>query len=132
MSGFIRSHRWLSAILILVTGSVGWWFSGGLRGQLVAHFDVARGHYQILSLGLPFPGHSEFARILRQRYGIEDRVVAGCLVSPPLLAYAEGYNRVSMKAANRKFGRDVFKESFTDAMRRMRPLMKAPRGTSSR
>jgi hypothetical protein len=55
------------------------------------------------------------------------QVVAGCLVSPPLLAYAEGYNRVSMNAANRKFGRDVFKESFTDTMRRMRPLMKAPR-----
>jgi hypothetical protein len=38
-----------------------------------------------------------------------------------------GYNRVSMTAANRKFGRDIFKESAADAMWRMRPLMKGPR-----
>jgi hypothetical protein len=48
-------------------------------------------------------------------------------VSPPLLAYTEGYNRVSMTAANRKFGRDIFKESAADTMWRMRPLMKGPR-----
>jgi len=121
MSAFIRSHRWLSIVLILVTGSVGWWFTGGIRGQLVAHFDVARGRYEILSLGLPFPWRSEFGRILQERYGIEQRVVAGCMVSPSLLAYTEGYNRVSMAAANRKFGHDVFKESVADAMTRMRP-----------
>jgi hypothetical protein len=122
MSAFIRSHRWLSAILILFTGSVGWWFSGGIRGLLVAHFDVARGHYEILSVGLPPPWRSESARILRSRYGIEERVVAGCTVSPPLLAYTEGYNRASMAAANRKFGHDVFRESVADAIKKIRPL----------
>jgi hypothetical protein len=127
MGAFIRRHRWLSASLMLVAGLIGWWVSGGIRGQLVAHFDVARGHYEILSLGFPAPWRSEFARILRERYGIEQRVVAGCMVTPPLLAYTEGYNRVSMTAANRKFGRDVFKESAVDAMWRMRPLMKGPR-----
>jgi hypothetical protein len=127
MGAFIRRHRWLSASLMLVAGPIGWLVSGGIRGQLVAHFDVARGHYEILSLGLPAHWRSEFARILRERYGIEDRVVAGCMVSPPLLAYTEGYNRVSMTAANRKFGRDIFKESAADAMWRMRPLMKGPR-----
>src|ERR1039457_1694823 len=126
MGAFIRRHRWLSASLMLVAGLIGWWVSGGIRGQLVAHFDVARGHYEILSLGFPAPWRSEFARILRERYGIEQRVVAGCMVTLPLLAYTEGYNRVSMTAANRKFGRDVFKESAVDAMWRMRPLMKGP------
>ena len=43
-------------------------------------------------------------------------------MSPPLLAYTEGYNRVSMAAANRKFGHDVFKESVADAIEKMRPL----------
>jgi hypothetical protein len=123
MGAFIRRHRWLSASLMLVAGSIGWWVSGGIRGQLVAYFDVARGHYGILSLGLPAPWRSEFARILRERYGIEQRVVAGCVVSPVLLAYTEGYNRVSMTAANRKFVHDVFKESAGDAMRRMPPLV---------
>jgi hypothetical protein len=122
MGAFICRHRWLSASLMLVAGSIGWWLSGVTRGQLVAHFDVARGHYEILSLGLPVPWRSEFARILRERYGIENRVVAGCIVSPTLLAYTEGYNRVSMAAANRKFGHDVFKESVADALEKMRPL----------
>ena len=48
-------------------------------------------------------------------------------MSPVLLAYTEGYNRVSMTAANRKFGREVFKESAADAMRKMRPLVTGPR-----
>ena len=55
MGAFIRRHRWLSASLMLGAGSIGWWVSGGIRGQLVAYFDVARGHYEILSLGLPAP-----------------------------------------------------------------------------
>jgi len=108
---------------MIVSGFMAWETSGGIRGQLVAYFDVARGRYEILSLGLLAPTHHEFARILRDRYGIEDRVVAGCVVSPTLLAYAEGYNRVSMPAANRKFGRDVFKESMTEAIRRLRPAI---------
>jgi|HubBroStandDraft_5_1064220.scaffolds.fasta_scaffold622957_1 hypothetical protein len=127
IGAFIRRHRWLSASLILAAGSIGWWAGGGIRGQLVAHFDVARGHYEILSLGLPVPWRSEFARILRERYGIEQRVVAGCMVTPQLLAYTEGYNRVSMTAANRRFGRDVFKESAADARLRLRLPMKGPR-----
>ena len=65
MCAFIRRHRWLSATAMLVAGLIGWSVSGGIRGQLVAHFDVARGHYEILSLGLPAPGRSEYARILR-------------------------------------------------------------------
>lgn len=121
MGTFIRRHRWLSASLMLVAGSIGWLVSGGIRGQLVAHFDVARGHYEILTFGLAAPWRSEFARILRDRYGIEQRVVAGCMVTPSLVAYTEGYNQVSMTAANLKFGRDVFKESADDAMAKMRP-----------
>jgi len=121
MGTFMRRHRWLSAILILLAGPIGWWVSGGIRGQLVAHFDVARGRYEILTFGLPAPWRSEFARILRDRYGIEQRVVAGCMVTPSLVAYTEGYNQVSMTAANLKFGRNVFKESADDAMWRMRP-----------
>src|ERR1039457_2587750 len=115
MGAFIRRHRWLSASLMLVAGLIGWWVSGGIRGQLVAHFDVARGHYEILSLGFPAPWRSEYARILRERYGIELRVVAGCVVSPQLLAYTVGYNLVSMAAANHRFGPDIFRESETDA-----------------
>jgi hypothetical protein len=54
---------------------------------------------------------------LRERYGVEERVAAGCVVSESLLAYVGSYNRVSMSAVNRQFGRDVFQESVADASR---------------
>jgi hypothetical protein len=55
--------------------------------------------------------------MLRERYGIETRRVAGCVVSQSLVAYAEGYNSVGADAANRKFGHDVFQESEAEASR---------------
>lgn len=114
MKGFARNHKMLSAVLALmclVRGLVGWELSAWIRGQLVAHLDVARGHYRILTLGLPATWRPEYTRLLRERYGIEARVVAGCVVSVSLPAYVEGCNTVSTNAANRKFGRDVFRES---------------------
>jgi hypothetical protein len=55
--------------------------------------------------------------LLRERYGIEERFVAGCMVDRPLFDYAEAYNTISMSAINRKFGRDVFQETAIEASR---------------
>ena len=96
------------ALASLVGGFWGWESSAGIRGQLLARLDVARGHYEILSFGLPVSWRPEYVRLLRERYGIEDRVIAGCVVTESLVAYADGYNTVSISAANRKFGRNVF------------------------
>jgi hypothetical protein len=66
--------------------------------------------------------------LLRERYGIEERVVAGCVVSQSLLAYVQGYNRASMSAANHKFGRDVFQETDADASRNWKRQQAATMG----
>ena len=121
---FVRRHKKLSALLALtcvIAGIVIWEASARVRGQLVARFDLARGHYRILTLGLATRWRPEYTRLLRQRYGIEERMAAGCIVSESLLAYAEGYNRLSMDAANRKFGHDIFKETMADAIKSMNP-----------
>jgi hypothetical protein len=104
-------------LVCLVACLIGWELSARIRGQLAAHVDVERGHYKILTLGLAVSWRPEYTHLLRERYGVEERVVAGCFVSESLLAFAEGYNTVSMKAANRKFGHDVFEESAADARR---------------
>jgi hypothetical protein len=88
-----------------------------IRGRSDAHFDLARGDYKELTWGLPVDWFPEYSRLLRERYGIEERRVAFCVVSQSLVAYAEGYNTVSRNAAIRKFGRDIFKESMADASR---------------
>ena len=115
----------LIAFLILasaVAGFAGWDRLARIRGELVAGFDVARGHYEVLTAGLPVEWRPEYARLLRERYGIKERVVAGCIVSRSLSDYVDGYNRVSVSAANRKFGHDVFQESAADASRNWKRL----------
>ena len=115
MNGFIRRHRKLSAVVLSLASLFVVLLSAEIRGGLVASFDLARGHYEVLGFGLPAPWFSEYTRLLRERYGIEERSVAGCIVYGSLVAYADGYNTVSMRAANYKFGRDVFQESNADA-----------------
>jgi hypothetical protein len=115
MKGFISKHKKLTVAIGLVTLLVVLWLSASIRGRLVAHFDVVRGHYKVLSYGLPVSWRPEYVRLLRERYGIEHRAVAGCVVSESLVSYVHGYNAVSTAAVNRKFGHDVFEECAEDA-----------------
>ena len=113
----------MKSVLVLVSllaGLILWPVTAGVRGELAASFEVAQGRYRVLAFGLPAPGHDEYERILRERYGIEMRRVAGCVVSRWQVAYWEGYNSVSVDAANRKFGHDVFQESDAEAGRMWR------------
>ena len=94
----------VTAVVFLLWLPVAW-----ISGQVMAGMDVAMGKYKLLHYGLgPFDARGQ---ILQERYGIEYRRVADCRVSFSLMAYVDGYNRVSMSAANRRFGHDVFKES---------------------
>jgi hypothetical protein len=81
----------------------------------MAHFDLARGHYEEQGYGYSNPADTEYARLLHQRYGVEYRQVAQCIVPRRIKAYADAYNGVSVPAAKRKFGRDIFAETFKEA-----------------
>jgi hypothetical protein len=83
---------------------------------MAAEFDLCRGHYALQTYGLN-PWADEYSRLLKQRYGIETHVMALCIVSDTVIAYADNYNFLSTAAANHKFGKDVFKECREDARR---------------
>jgi hypothetical protein len=83
--------------------------------MLIARFDTAQGRYEVLGYGLPVPWRDDYARLLRQRYGIRFRPVAGCIVSEELRSYVEGYNKVSGAAAERKFGNNIFSKTADEA-----------------
>jgi hypothetical protein len=85
------------------------------RGRLSATYDVHRGQYEILAYGRPPVARPEYADLLWQRYGIKQRVVAMCIVSQPLLSYADAYNAVSVSAAKRRFGDGIFDQTWHDA-----------------
>ncbi|MGA2601444.1 MAG: hypothetical protein ABSH09_31145 [Bryobacteraceae bacterium] len=123
MNSFIRTHKKLAAVTVLAflfAGFFGWDSTARTRGKIQAHLDVSRGHYAILIYGLQAESLPETARLMRQRYGIELRVVADCIVTKPLVAYVDGYNMVSMPAVRRKFGRDVFEQTMLDASKTWR------------
>ena len=85
-------------------------YTAPMRGRLKARYDVWRGHYAVLAYGLPPPWRPQYAHLLRERYGIEVRTIALCIVSETLRSYADSYDEVSAAAASHKFGHDVFKE----------------------
>lgn len=94
-----------------------WDATAAVRGNLDAKFDLARGHYAILAYGLPPGGRDEYTRLLKERYGIERRQIALCLVDSSTMAYADSYNRISVPAVQSKFGQDVFEQTWQDAQR---------------
>ena len=118
---FVRSHKKLSAIIGLIALAIAlveaWSVAAPLRGQIAARSDERHGHYKILSYGLPPSWLPEYTRLLRERYGVGLRHIAGCIVSKALVSYVDSYDEVSAAAVVRKFGRDVFKECEEDARR---------------
>ena len=71
----------------------------------------------MLAIGLPPPWRNEYARLLRERYGIRVQTKALCIVSESLVTYVTTYNTLSQAAAIRKIGHDPFQECYEDAKR---------------
>jgi hypothetical protein len=119
---FARDHSLLAAMGLIPVLFLGLWLvvflwtlSAPARGWAIARFDVARGHYEVQEIGLAAPWRPQSATLLRERYGVEHRRVAGCVVTESLNSYVAAYNGVMRAAAQRKFGHDVFAECSDDA-----------------
>ena len=129
----LRQHKAVIATGVLaVFLFVCWsWWSNNLRGYVAARRDVRRGRYEILSYGMPTPWSPDYERCLRNKYNINVRRVAGCVISDPLVSYGSSYNAVVMGAAERKFGRDVFQGCAVEAHRSWTRRICRPYGTRS-
>lgn len=117
MNCFTRNHKglvvcgvFLALVAVLIGLSEAWPATAPVRGRMAARRDVRRGHYQLLVYGLPPAGRPEYERLLRERYHIQTEAAAYCIVSRPLRSYVDAYDEVSIAAADRKYGHDVFKE----------------------
>jgi hypothetical protein len=118
MREFIRNHKYSMACCIvaaLIAVSWLWSFTASARGRVAAHIDMRRGRYQLLGYGLPSPTRPEYARCLRERYGIQFHAVTGCIVSESLVSYVNAYDSTLEEDARRRFGRNVFDECANDA-----------------
>src|SRR3954471_15438201 len=114
-------QRWTTKRRILIPGGlvvallVGWWVSAYPHGMAAAWFDHARGRFEVKTYGLPVPWTPEYRRLLRDRYGVTVRGMAGCVVSEDLVWYVRGYNEVSAPRLNGRFGKDILAECAADA-----------------
>jgi len=125
MHSLLKSRRvWVVLAVVSLMLVVGWYTSASPRGMLMARIDHARGHYEVKTYGGPPPTpdeaemYTEYARLLRERYGVELNDVAQCVVAEELARYANGYNAVSRRLLIEKYGRDIFKECAASAQRR--------------
>lgn len=137
MIQYLRRHKVVAIISIftlLLALCWLWSVSASIRGYIAARIDVHRGRYQILGYGLADRSRSEYARCLRERYGIEFRTVAGCVVSDSLISYVDAYHSVVANATYKKFGRDVFRECADEAdqQRRAKDSRRQPDLTRAR
>ena len=108
-------------VLVLVLIVTGFIFSFAVRGYLNARNDVANGRYNIMFAGYPDYSKGSYRRLLDERYGIEG-INSGCLITPMSSSYNYGYNLASKTAANKKYGRDIFKECSDAAQRSTRKM----------
>jgi hypothetical protein len=59
--------------------------------------------------------NSEYAKLLEERYHIQLRTVAGCIVDDKIVGHARGYNEISLPVIKRQFGADVLERTQTEA-----------------
>lgn len=98
--------RTVAALLAL---SVAWYFTAYPRGMAMACLDHARSYYEEQRYGLPLFFDGDDVDQRRQEYGVTVRY-SGCEYHPAVEWYAAGYNAVSHRLLNEKFGKDIFAE----------------------
>ena len=75
-----------------------------VRGRLDAHRDIRDGRIAVEVYGM---GAGGLAGPLKERYQVEVRPVAACVVDERLMGHARGYNIVSAAEIRRRFGEDI-------------------------
>jgi hypothetical protein len=94
MKGALKSRRfWVILVLALAL----WYPTAYPRGAAMAYIDAVRGHREVKVYGYPAPWDGEYSQLLKEKFGVTFRPVAGCVVSPFLIWYVHGYNSVSTK-----------------------------------
>lgn len=81
------------------------------QGIADAKAEIAKGSLALETFGLQAGGGSVYQQHLKDKYGIELRVVAGCVIDYEILGHARGFNEVMKAEIEKKWPQDVFKEA---------------------
>jgi len=84
--------------------SIWQYYSAYVAGRADAKKDMLCGVLAIEESGFGAGGGPEVYRIFRDRFGIEIRVVAGCVVNERIIGHEDGYNSNSEPTIDQRFG----------------------------
>lgn len=84
-------------------------------GRADAEKDIRANILAIERFGLPAVWDREYSQILKEKYHVQVRPVAGCVVNADIIGHAKGYNEVSRPEIERRFGADVFEKAQKEA-----------------
>lgn len=85
------------------------------EGKAEARADIREGRLVVKTYGLPASSRNTYAEILKAKYGVELRAVAGCVVTSELLQNVKGYNEISKTEIELRHGKGVLEKARTDA-----------------
>ncbi len=81
-----------------------------------AQTDLENGTLLIQVYGGPVTTYDPVERNLQELYGIQYNRVAGCVVSPEQLTYADTYNAIALPAFEDMFGEDFQKKALLKSL----------------
>jgi len=84
-------------------------------GRADAQRDLERGRLAYEGYGYFGANISEIIELLHDRCQVEYRCVGGCTAGTETVEHARGYNEVMIPEIERRFGRDVWAKTETDA-----------------
>ena len=85
------------------------------EGQVDARADVAKGILKIKYWGMR--QYYGIEKLFKEKYNIELENVAVCFVSLQDDEYIRGYNSISQKAIQDKYGKDFFEKAYQEALK---------------
>jgi hypothetical protein len=89
------------------------------QGRADALRDLAKGVLAYETFGLPKPDFSEYQQVLLERYKIELRPIAGCVVDSRILGHSYGYNQIMGPEIERRYGDRVWDQAEAEAEQRL-------------
>lgn|SRR5689334_17267611 len=93
-------------------------------GRSEAISDIKANKLIIEVSGLPAPWSGEYAKFLAEKYHIQLKTVAGCIVDSKIVGHERGYNEISVAEIERRFGHGVLEKTAEDVQMKWRQAHK--------
>ncbi len=98
----------MTVMLLLCGCMTAAYYSGRNSGRADASRDLENSVVVLGTGGLLLRNEREFPRLLRERFGIEERRLAGCLMTDRSKGYEAGYHQIMDAEIERRFGTNIW------------------------